>query len=176
MERKILICFGFVLLIIAAVAGKNMFFVDYNLAKPVSQISSNSQQNVATNSGSFDTVNEILATKSNLACDLTDDSGRQITAFIKNGTLRANIKGKTIIDTGSILLKDKKIYFWNNVFSAMVNEPSEISSQNSIAQMEQEVIGIIEKYKQYCKPQAVNDSVFTLPAGKKFTDYSSMLK
>lgn len=176
MERKILIGFGFILLIIALIAGKNIFIVDYKPVKQVSRINSNSQQKVAANSGSFDTVEKILSTQSNLACNFTDDSGRQITAFIKNGLLRANIKGKTIIDTGSVILKDKKIYFWNNVLALMINEPTEISSQDEISQIEEEVIGTIEKYKQYCKPQVVNDSVFNLPADKKFTDYSSMLK
>lgn len=128
-----------------------------------------------TSSSVFSSIQDALARSVSLQCDFTNSQGTHVVAYIKNGAIRSDITSSTNAkEDGSLIMKDKKMYFWNAQktgfmmdMSTLQITPTPGSAQNTVADLEQ--------YKKYCKGATVADSLFVLPTDIKFTDYSQMM-
>ena len=135
-----------------------------------------------TESNIISSIKDALTRGSSLECNFATASGTKTHAYIKNGMIRSDTTGKTAQESGSVIIKDKKIYFWNAA-SAMMMEISDISvtpvkgkSAASLSEQQKNVMDSLEQYKKDCNVATVADSVFDLPKGVKFQDFSSMTK
>lgn len=136
--------------------------------------------NLATNSANpISSIQDALAQHMSLQCDYTTPSGTKVVAYVKNGMIRSDVSGKNPEESGSTIIRDKKIYFWNST-SAMMMDMPDISVTPAAGQDKvtgnQTSLSALEQYKSYCKNAAVSDSLFVLPTGVKFQDTSSMMK
>lgn len=188
-SRKMVIILVVVLLLLLT-AGGYMFLnkQSANLQK-VANVSS-SKATPSTGGSMVSSLKDLFSKTVSMQCDFTDEDGRKTVAYIKSGAVRSDVSGKTAQDIGSVIMKDKKIYFWNGKqgtmmefdFTKMMENAEKItpgvqktttpSSQNQSAEMMQN----LEKYKQNCKPAVISDSLFTPPSDVKFTDVSQMMK
>lgn len=124
-------------------------------------------------------IQDALAKSMTLKCDFTTEQGVKIVAQIKNGMVRSDVSGSTPEQTGSAIIKDKKIYFWN-AQGGFITEIPDVSATPAEGQDKvtsgQSTLQAIEQYKKYCKRASVDDSVFVLPTNVKFQDMSSMMQ
>ncbi len=142
---------------------------------------------VPTNINNFSSIKDALTKSVSLECSFVDEQGKQTKSYIKNGAVRVDFTGKTSEQSGSTIMKDKKMYFWNTsqktgfmmelTDAQMKGEaiPTTTKSTGTPPQG-QNTVETLEKYKDSCKPAVVSDSLFTPPADIKFTDYSQILK
>lgn len=167
MNAKVGVLVGVLILIILTTGGF-MFF--QNMSKPMPGSSSNSP-------GS---IKDTLMAAGNMECNYTDEDGRQTTAYIKNGKVRANITSSNQNENGSVIFVDNTIYIWNSQGAFKMQIPEQTLnqdlSQNPALNQKEDLINSIEKYKQFCKSTNPNDSLFTLPSNLDFKDFSQMMK
>ena len=127
----------------------------------------------------FSSITDALTKQISLSCDFTTDEGVHITSYIKNGAVRADLAGKTADQNGSVIIKDKKIYFWNSSVAMMMDEPQITvtpgAATQSATSQEQNIMNNMEKYKQYCHNAIVSDNEFVPPNDRTFTDASRMI-
>ena len=135
-----------------------------------------------TESNIISSIKDALTKGSSLECNFTTESGTKTHAYIKNGMVRSDVTGKTAQESTSVIIKDKKMYFWNAA-SAMMMEIPDVSitpvkgkSAASLSDQQKSVMDSLEQYKKDCHASTVADSVFDLPKGVKFQDFSSMMK
>lgn len=133
----------------------------------------------------FTSIQDALSKSLSLQCTFTDDKGRETKTYIKAGAVRTDYTGSTTDESGSMIMKDKKIYTWTNSkkegFMMEVPEVKATPSQTTTTTSDKtanpaDALAMIEKYKDSCKPGTVADSLFTPPSDIKFADYSSMMK
>lgn len=132
-----------------------------------------------TPSSVFGSIQDALTNKAlSLSCDFTDANGIHVVAYIKSGAIRSDVTGKTPQESGSVLIKDKKMYFWNATMGMMMDMPAMTVTPTPGANTNQtqSTVADLEKYKESCKPAVLSDSLFTLPANVKFTDESQMMQ
>ena len=134
-----------------------------------------------SNSGGnvFTSIKDALSKSVSLECTFSDESGRKTTSYIKNGAIRADIVSTVADESGSVIVKDNKTYFWNNKGGfVMTVEPDKTNSAggNPAQSQGDSLMKDLEQYKDSCKPSVVSDSLFTPPSDVKFTDFSEMLK
>lgn len=126
-------------------------------------------------------LDDIFASNVSMECNYDDPEYGQVTAYIKGGKVRMNYVD-TQGGTGSSIIKDDTMYFWNEEggfkmemaredMEAMQEEAQESTTQNDAS----EIAKSIEEYKEHCKNASVSDSNFDLPVGVEFQDYSSMM-
>lgn len=150
----------------------------------------------AMNSGSpvagsspFTSIQDALSRSLSLECSFTDDGGRQTKSYVKAGAVRTDFTGKNTEDSGSAIIKGKKMYYWNTTkkegfmmeVPAVTPGKSESNPAPSAGSMGKgssasEVYSMLEKFKNSCRASAVADSLFTPPTDVKFQDYSEMMK
>ncbi len=136
----------------------------------------------ATNSV-ISSIKDALMGSQSLSCNFTDERGFQTTSYIKNGMIRADIVASDPKQSGSFLMRDNKMYFWNAQKQGFMSEytpnydeiAQDMSSSKSASQNE-EMIKSMEKYKESCKPVAVDEANFAVPTDITFTDMSKMMK
>lgn len=147
-------------------------------------------QNVAQNNPSptsatiVTSIKDALAKSQSLQCTYTDANGVSTVVYIKSGAIRTDYTGKTAQESGSVIMKDNKMYSWNGKQGMMMTfDISKLESVTPGAQKvtpgqkdPNEVVGNLEQYKESCTPANVADSVFVPPTDIKFTDFSSMMK
>lgn len=181
-SRTILIIVGVVVILVIAVLG--FMIVSQKSSNSKAQEATSENQQNSTSGNVISSIKDALASSQSLQCEYTDEFGRKMTTYMKNGAIRSDIAGKTDEETGSMIMKDKKFYYWSGKQGTMMEfDLSEISQKitpamedNANQQSPEEVVSALEKYKQYCKPGTVADSLFTPPAEVKFTDLSEMMK
>ncbi len=134
--------------------------------------------NSATNS--FTSIKDALSKSISLECDYTDETGRKVKSWIKNGAVRADVTSSNPDEAGSTIVKEKKMYFWNakSAISLTLTDEAqkEVNNQANEITKDKEVVNEIEKYKSSCKPAVVSDSLFTPPANINFQDMSKLLQ
>lgn len=176
MKGKTGIIIGVIVVIL--LAGGGIFFLSANKNQsipgtPVSQ---------TTQGGNlFTSIKDALSKSLTLECNFTDEDGRQTKSYVKNGAIRADFTAGKPEDSGSVIIRDKKMYMWNGSQGFMLEIPDEKDSSNGTAPnkgltQEQEVMQEMEKYKEFCKPGIVSDSLFTPPQNVKFQNFSSMMQ
>lgn len=130
----------------------------------------------------FSSIKDALSKSLSLECSFTDEQGRQTKSYIKNGAVRADFTGANANESGSVIMKDKKIYFWNAQGGFMMTEPEvtpgapqQTSSEKTPGNVG-DMVSTMEKYKNSCKPSVVSDSLFTPPTNVTFQDFSKMMQ
>ncbi len=129
----------------------------------------------------FSSIKDALSKSLSLECSFTDTEGRQTKSYVKNGAVRADITAPKVEDSGSVIVKDKKIYFWNSKGGFMMEVPEttpgagQPSGTGSQAQAGN-VLDTMEKYKSSCKPGVVADNLFIPPTTVQFQDFSKMMQ
>lgn len=128
----------------------------------------------------FTSIKDALSKSLSLECSFTDAEGRQTKAYVKSGAVRSDFTGKTANESGSVIVKDKKMYFWNSQGGFMMEIPEETPVAGQKAPETPgsvgDVMGTLEKYKENCKPSVVSDSLFTPPTNITFQDFSKMMQ
>jgi hypothetical protein len=115
-----------------------------------------------------------------LTCEFTDGEGRKTKTYIKSGKVRAEITGREVADSGTIIVKEDTMYFWNGAQGMMMKydtkKMSGSDAQNLNAAQGQATLQGIEQYRQSCRSAVVSDSLFTPPTNVKFQDLSEMMR
>lgn len=139
--------------------------------------------------GVFSSIQDALMKNLSLQCQFTSDDGVTTVAYIKAGAIRVdNNVGKP--DAASMILKDKKIYFWQvaSKTGTVMAVPSititpaptvKVEIHTTAAPQKEEgadAMSMLEKFKNSCKTATVADSLFVPPADVKFTDTSELIK
>ena len=181
MNKKTL---GIVVVVLLAIGA----FLYMNPSSPLKSRAMNSGSS-ATGTSPFTSIQDALSRSLSLECTFTDESGRQTKSYVKAGAVRTDFTGKTSADTGSAIIKDKKMYYWNAAkkegfmmeVPAVTPGKSESGSTPSNSSLGKgnsasEVYAMLEKFKNSCKASTVADSLFTPPTDIKFQDYSEMMK
>src|SRR3989339_976071 len=135
----------------------------------------------AKTSNVFESIQDALSKSLSLKCVYKDEKGVQTTTYIKGGAVRVNMEGiKDNEQPGSIILKDKKMYMWNEVsktgFTYTIPEPvvpPGTDKSPTVDNKDASVLAEIEKYKDSCKTEVIADSFFVPPADVKFQDMSA---
>lgn len=129
----------------------------------------------------FESIQDALSKSLSLKCVYKDEQGIQTTTYIKGGAVRVDMEGiKDNEQPGSIILKDKKMYMWNEAsktgFTYTITEPEVTPGTDqspTVDNKDASVLAGIEKYKDSCKTEVVADSFFVPPADVKFQDMSA---
>lgn len=177
---------GVVSLLILVGAGAYLLLANKATSTPAPQTATNSPTPTVEDKNVFSSIQDALSKSLSLQCDYTGEDGTKTVAYLKAGAIRSDITGKTAQSSGSVIIKDNKMYYWNgkqgitmefNVSEVMKGVSPSVSPKTSPSQAKQgeSVMQDLEKYKQYCKPAVVADSLFVPPADVKFVDYSKMM-
>lgn len=134
--------------------------------------------------GAFSSIKDALSKSISLSCEFTDDTGRITKSYIKNGAVRITNKGRdTNNQAGEVIIKGKVMHVWDEktkqgfVYESEEEPDSSTSSSGNYNSSDgSSYLSMIDKYKDYCKVQAVEDSLFTIPEDVKFQDMSQFLK
>ncbi len=128
----------------------------------------------------FSSIKDALSKSLSLECSFTDDSGRQTKSYIKNGAVRADITASDPKESGSVIVKDNKIYFWNSEGGFLMALPSGTPAAGQTGTGSQssagDILNTLEENKANCKPAVVADSLFIPPANVQFQDFSTMMQ
>lgn len=137
-----------------------------------------------TSNSVFGSIKDALSKNLTLQCSFTDQTGRQTTSYIKHGQIRADIVASDPKQSGSVIVKDKTVYFWNGTTGMMMALPDEAETGSTVktaggptpaSNEGTDMMATIEQYKDHCKPAVVDDSLFTPPTAVKFQDLSKMM-
>lgn len=131
----------------------------------------------------FTSIKDALSKSLSLECTFTDETGRQTKAYMKAGAVRSDFTGKTPEESGSVIMKDKKMYFWSSQGGFMMEVPDEqptpgqqATEEDKLPSTSADLLKTLEQYKDSCKPAVVSDSIFTPPANIQFQDLSKMMQ
>lgn len=165
MSKQILI----VLVLVLLIGGGAFFYLSNSKKGTPSSSSSNPVENT------FSSIKDALSKSVSLQCNFTDETGRKTTSYIKNGAIRADIEAQKEEESGSVIVKDKKMYFWSKE-SAFMMDLSSTEVTGTPQNQENDLMAGLEKYKESCKPAVVSDDLFNIPSDVKFQDFSQMMK
>lgn len=178
-KRTLIIIAAIVLLLI--LGGGYFLFKGNKTANPNEAQISEASTAPAAQENVFTSIKDALSKSVSLECSY-DTGGSKVTSYIKNGAVRTNIAAANAQESGSIIIKDKKMYFWNGKTGFMmelpdINDLEKIASNaaDKNASTGKDMIDNLEKYKDSCKPGVVPDDLFVPPSDVKFTDFSKMM-
>lgn len=142
-------------------------------------------------SGIVSSIRDALTGSKSIKCVYTDEQGIQTTSYVKNGAVRVMMTA-TGDSPDNILMKDQTMHMWSAIGKTgfiyklekstdKIAEDSEKGekvengegAKNGDDQQES-VLAEIEKYKNSCKAEAVDDSLFVIPTDVKFQDMDSL--
>lgn len=136
-----------------------------------------------TDSNVFTSIKDALSQSLSLKCVYKDEQGVQTTTYIKGGAVRVTMEGvKEKDQPNSIILKDKKMYMWNEVsktgFTFIITEPEVTPGTlpETTTNKDESLLAGIEKYKDSCKTEVVSDSFFSVPTDVKFQSMEDFTK
>ena len=166
------------LVVILLVGGGVGFVV---MSKKGTPATPGTSQTSTTGGNVFTSIKDALSKSLSLECMFTDEDGRQTKAYVKAGAVRSDFTGKIANESGSVIMKDKKIYFWNAQGGFMMEVPEETPAAGEPTTKETpggvgDIMETMEQYKESCKPAVVADSLFTPPANITFQDFSQMMQ
>lgn len=173
MNKKIL---GVVVVVLVAVGGF-LFF------SPSSPLKSGSMMSGGLTGTSFSSIQDALSRSLSLECTFTDEDGNKTVSYMKNKAVRATITDKDG-KVNDVIVKDTTMWTWSGkegmtmTFEKSVADVTDKAAQTQFGKnMSQvNVMDVMEKYKNSCKPTTVADSYFTPPTDVVFQDLSEMTK
>lgn len=175
-----------ILIIIAGIVGYIVF--GKNLMSPKAQDANTKTTQVSqapTTSNVITSIKDALVGSQSLKCEFTDEGGRKTTTYMKSGAIRTDFVATDSKQSGSVIMKDKKMYYWSGKQGTILefdlsemkeNVTSAPKTPNTTGQSPEDVIGSLEKFKEFCKPASVDSVLFVPPTDVKFTDMSQVLK
>lgn len=175
MNKKILLILVFVILLLLLggyifVRASKKSATNYGAAQPTKSASV------------FSSIADALTKNLSLQCDYSTDTMHTI-AYIKNGMVRSDVTDtKDPSLSGSVIMRDKKIYYWNAQKMGFMMAMPEVTvtpptgSATSSGQNGQNTLQNLEQYKNSCHTATVADGMFTLPSDVKFTDQTQMMR
>lgn len=140
--------------------------------------SKKSSTGVMQGENAFTSIRDALSKSISLECEIKDGQGRTTKAFIKNGAVRADMTDPDPKNSGSVIMKDKKIWIWNGKEGFTMDVPENTNAEGSAnpqANQGDQLLNDLENYKNDCKPSVVSDSLFAAPADVTFQDTSKMM-
>lgn len=177
MKKGMIVGLAILLLLIA---GGALYYMRKHAAN-----SAVTQQPVAQ-TNMFTSIQDAMARSLTLQCDFTDAKNVHTVAYLKNGQIRADVTNPTDTQgSGSILIKDKTIYFWNAqktgftmAMPTVTGTPAALptgSTENQGTDTGANMMANLEAYKKDCRVTSVADGLFVLPTDVKFTDVTKMM-
>lgn len=136
--------------------------------------------------GMVGSIQDALSKSLSLKCEYPDEEGNKTTTYIKAGAIRADayasVNGQR--RNTHMIMKDEKLYTWDDekkegmMMSLKSVQNTQVQPQTGTqnTQSKEDVVGDLEKYKDYCKSATVSDSLFTPPSDIKFTDLEKEMK
>lgn len=131
--------------------------------------------------GAFSSIKDALSKSVSLECEF-EENGTKTKSYIKNGAIRADMTSANAAESGSMIMKNKKMYFWNQEGGFMMEVPdykaedvTDDTSDDGKPNQGGDLLKAMEEYKDKCKASVVSDSLFTPPADVTFTDMSKMM-
>ena len=112
------IVIAIVLFLLLGIGG--YIFMGKNANKPAVTQTVIEPESSPTPDNSFSTIQEALSKSISLQCDYTDDSGSKVMSYMKNGAIRSDITAKSVKNSGSFIMKDKKMYYWSGKTGTMI--------------------------------------------------------
>lgn len=187
-SKTILIIVVLVIVVILGAGGYYFLSKGKQLKQTASDVAKqNTVPTQPANESMINSIKDALMGSQSLQCTFTDEQGRQIVSYIKSGAIRSDFTAPDPKQSGSMIYKDKKMYFWNGTqgtvmsFDMMATSesmtPPEKESQTSQAngQSPNDFVQELEKYKESCKQDTVADTIFVPPTNVKFNDISAMM-
>lgn len=183
-SKTLIIVVVIIILIILGIFGF-MTMGNKSSDKSATQNATGEETKTETSGSVFSSIKDALSRSMSLECTYTDDSGRKSVTYIKNGAVRSDFTAENTAQSGSMIMKDNKMYFWNGKEGMMMEfDPSAMTGEAGSPpknvtpgqQKPEDVVGALEKFKEFCKNATVSDSLFTPPADVEFTDVASMTK
>lgn len=162
-------------ILILVVAGLVFAYFQNSKKSPVADKAGTPQSETTTVASLQDAL-----TKSGSVSCAYDISGVNYKTYIKNGKVRSEVTSPDAKMSQSVLMIDKKIYFWNAQGAFVMEVPDitvtpQANTGTSGVSKKDEMMAQIEQYKESCTAGPIDDSLFVLPAGVKFEDYSAMM-
>lgn len=135
----------------------------------------------------FSSVKDILSKSLSVKCEYPDDQGNTVTTYMKAGAVRVvgSAGASQIQGAGMMLMKDNKIYIWDEttkqgtVFSVeadAMEKAQEDAMETGEGNKKEDFIKGLEQYKDYCKAEAVSDSLFKVPSDVNFVDLEQQMQ
>lgn len=137
-------------------------------------------------------IGDAIKNAVSLKCMYTDENGKSMTTYIKGTQVR--MMGYTMApgQTGNALMKDGKMYMWDDVKKQgsvielnMEDVAGEAENAAKTAEAKPTSAGAVnwndtlaglEKIKDSCKPETIADSMFVVPTDVTFTDFAAQLE
>jgi hypothetical protein len=176
--------------ILLLLAGGGYYLMNKSNMKPASETSMMQPKASPTSAGMFASIKDALSKSLSLQCAFTDDqTNAKTTAYLKSGAIRGDVTGKTPTENSSFIMKDKMMYFWTGKqgmkmafnpdemkemmpsVSPSTQKPTGMSGGENGANM----IEMLEKFKDSCKPAVIEDALFVPPSDVTFQDLSKMM-
>ncbi len=180
MNKKIAIGIAVVILL----AGGAYYFQSQNKTKVSDDGQMSSEKNGAGNSIA-ESIRDMMNRGAVLECTY-EANGEKTTAYIKGKSVRSTSAiGNDPKAPNNFLYVDSKIYFWNDttkegMFMTAPEQKADSQPKTNETQFDKDIntdiVGQLEQYKNSCKPSSVSDSLFTVPSNVKFQDFSELMK
>lgn len=171
-----------------------VFLGGCNGVKDAQQQVQNTTQKVAEKAASanpFTSIKDAISKSLSLQCTFVDEQGRQTKTYIKNGAVRADYTGQTNDQSQSVVMKDKKVYFWNpttkegfvmDIPEENISPTPNVSGRpkpsgvvNNQGMNPQDILEAMEKFKDSCKPAVVDEALFATPTDVTFRELSKLM-
>lgn len=126
----------------------------------------------------FSSIKDALTKSVSLKCEF-DENGTHTITYIKNGAIRADMTNPNPEQSGSMIMKEKKMYFWKDKEGYVMEVPDykdteEVKDTEKPSQSD-DFMKELEAYKDKCNADVVSDSLFNPPSDVTFSDMSQMM-
>jgi len=183
-NRKPLLIGGAVLILL--IAGYFFLSPKGNSAtrETTNTVASENQTETAKTNEAGTSIQDLLSSSVSRRCAYTDSMGDQVVSYIKNGTIRSHSLDPVGKEEGDAIVKDGWVYVWEKERGEgfkMTFDPNRDDKQtgdsNSYASFAgTDFVKELEKFQQSCVPATVSDTLFELPPGISFMDYSELME
>lgn len=180
-----------VLLILVLIGIGGYFYLNSKNFSPKTIM--NQAEKTAQSGNVFTSIKDALSKSISLTCSYKDEQGKPTTVYIKAGSVRSTFDNATDkTQPNNVILTGGKMYLWNDStkagFMYTMKAPAQTSpfpttakitasptEEASSADKSQSFLAAIEKFKNACKPGAVDASLFVPPTDVKFQDMDAIL-
>lgn len=150
---------------------------------------------ITTGGNVITSIKDALSGSMSLKCVYADDQGTETTTYVKGGAVRVMMAaGADANQPNNIIMKEKTMHMWNDTNKTGIilklEEPAtEIAEDVSEGEkleakanpqtgddQQESVLAQIEKFKDACKAENVNDSLFSPPLDVQFQDMEALQK
>jgi len=143
-------------------------------------VTSENQTETTKTNGVNTSIQDLLSSSVSLRCAYTDSTGDQVVTYIKNGAIRSHSLDPVGKEEGDAIVKNGMVYVWEKERGEsfkMTFDPNHDYKQNDDPNSYSSLSGTdfikqLENFQSSCIPTTVSDTLFELPPGVSFVDYS----